>query len=384
MARDLHRIELGVQLTGENNQTGPSLLHGSAAPGGDTGPQDAAALGSVFMRSNGSVYKKAGSANSTADWTPLGDVTIDELSWRNEKVRAATIDTLAAGNYDPTTWSDNESALDHTDFSVGQYVIGDADGTPALFEVTAVGVGTGSDEITLAAASQAIAANDTFVVQSYLPDSPAGQEGQAIVHSPDGSSLVKIADVNWELATGINISSSYAAANGSISNADTVESAIEKLDGNQQDIQSASGLSQGDTTYGTFAGSSLADSQTSKALFQRVETLLEQMRGVQATGITTAAQVDAVPVASVKACKWLVEVFEEATPANRQALEVFALNDGSTGVDDTVYSKLKLGANFNLSISVDINGGNMRLMAASTSAGVTVTARRIEVVKSVL
>ena len=385
MSRDLHRVELGLQITGENSFTGPSILQGSAAPGGDGDIQDAAALGSIYLRSTGVIYKKIGSANSAADWDEVGNVTLDQLKWRNEKVIAATVDTVTAGTVDPTGFSDNESGLDGNDFSIGDYLIGDADGSPALFEVTAV---TSATDITVVAASQAIAANDTFIVQSYLPDSGASQEGQAIVHSPDGSSpLVKIGDVNWDFATGINISGGYTAANGTVSSADTVESAIEKLDGNQQDLQTLSGVAQGSTVLGAFSSPAsllLAATYTVKSAFQRVGDLLAQLRGVQATGITTAAPVDSVPVATVKACKWLVEAFEEATPANRQALEVFALNDGATGVDDTVYSKLKLGANFDLSISVDIDSGNMRLVAASTTAGVTVTARRIEVVKSVL
>jgi len=385
MARDLHRLELGVEITGLNGASGPRIIQGSAAPGGDGDIQDGAAVGSIYLRTSGEVYKKTGTANSAADWVTLGDVTIDELKWRNEKVIAATVDTVSAGSVDVTGFSDNESGLDGNDFSAGDYLIGDADGSPALFEVTAI---TSATDITVAAASQAIAENDTFVVQNYLPDSGASQEGQAIVHSPDGSSaLIKIGDVNWDFATGINLSSGYTAGNGTLSSSDTVESAIEKLDGNQQDLQSLSGVAQGSTVLGAFSSPAsllMAATYTVKSAFQRVGDLLAQLRGVQATGITTEATVDSVPVASVKACKWLVEAFEEAIPANREAFEVFALNDGSTGVDDTLYSKLKVGSGFNLSVSVDIDSGNMRLRAASTSGGVTVTARRIEVVKNVL
>jgi hypothetical protein len=430
MARTGHTIEKYLEIVGENGAkgSGPRVLQGSAAPGGDAGDQDAAPLGSLYLRSNGSVYSKKFSTNATSDWLTVGDVTIDQLSWRNETVRAATNQSLSAGSTDPTGWSDNES-LDDTDFTVGQYVLGDVDGTPALWEVTAIS----SPNITLAAASLPLAANDTFVVNSYLPDSGASQEVHAIVHFPSGSSApgVKISDLNWNFADGIGMGAGYTPANGTVSSGDTVQSAIQKLDANQQDLITLSGVAQGepdlgtftgdiiadDSTikaalqsletelvdtrdnvddlitlsgvaenaedFGTFTGSSLADAQTAKQLFQRIETLLEQMRGVQVTGITTAATVDSVPHASVKAVKWLVEVFEEATPANRVALEVYALNNGSA-VDDTAYAKLKTGSNFNLTISVDISGADMRLRAASTSAGVTVTARRIEVVKSVL
>lgn len=232
-------------------------------------------------------------------------------------------------------------------------------------------------------------------------------------------------------ADDIEIASPYVAASGDVTDADTVQSALEKIDGNNDAQDSLLGTSQGDTDLGTFTGDiisdnttvknalqeletelvdtrdnvddlislsgvaenatdfgsftgdSLADGQDAKELFQRIEVLLEQMRGVQVTGLTSLATVDSVPHASVKACKWLVEAFEEATPANRKAFEVYALNDG-TNVDDTVYSKLKIGSNFNLVLSVAISGADMVLQASSTTAGVTVTARRIEVVKSVL
>lgn len=383
MSRVLHAIERGLRIYAENSQTSyVDHLFGTGAPVGTSGETAAAPIGSLYSNStNGGIWKKIASTNSASDWSELGDVTIDELHWRNELVRAATNDTVSAGTVDPTAFSDNESGLDGNDFAVDEYLIGDVNGVPALFRVTAVNSAT---DITVAAASLPIADGDTFVVQNYLPDAGAAQEAQAILHIPAaGSPGIKIGDFNWAIATGINLSGAYAAASGNVAANDSVETAISKLDGVNDAQDSSLGLAQGATNFGTFTGVSLADSQSAKQLFQRIETLLEQLRGVQATGITTAATVDSVPHASVKSVKWLVEVFEEATPANRQAMEVFALNDG-TNVDNTVYSKLKLGANFNLTISVDISGADMRLRAASTTAGVTVTARRIEVVKSVL
>lgn len=436
MARSFFGIEKLLRIFSTNSDTSyVDFLFGSAAPGGDTGEQDDAPLGSLYIRQNGAsstIYQKIGTANSTADWQENGSSTATVGLWRPETVRATTNEALTAGATDPTAWADNDGSIDGTDFTVGEYVIGDADGTPALFEVTVVG---GANSITLAAAADPLAADDTFVSKSYLPDAPAGQEGTAIVNY-NGSVIIKLADVDWNFADGINMASAYSSSgvNGSISAADTVNSAIQKLEGNQEDIQTSLGTAQGDVDFGTFTGDIIADnvsakagmqaletelvdtrdnvddlitlsgepenstshaaftapaslllaaSQTARQLFQRIGDLLAQLRGVQATGITTAAPVDTVPHASVKACKWLVEAFEQATPANRKAFEVYALTDG-TNVTDTTYAKLKLGSNFDLSLSVDISGSDMRLVAASTSAGVTVTARRIEVVKSVL
>jgi hypothetical protein len=152
----------------------------------------------------------------------------------------------------------------------------------------------------------------------------------------------------------------------------------DEIDQNVDDLITLSGRPENSVDHGTFTGTLFADNQTSNALFQRIEDLLEEIKVVEVTGITTSTPVDSVPVATVSACKWLVEAFEEATPANKQAVEVYALNNGSA-VDDTVYAKLKVGSNFNLSISVDISGGNMRLLASSSTAGVTVRARRVQV-----
>jgi hypothetical protein len=441
MARSGHTIEKLIDLVAENGAKGSGVqfLFGAAAPGGDTGEQDDAPIGSIYARTDGKFYAKIADANSTADWEEKAAASVSNLNWRPELVQAATDDTLSAGaGQDPTSWTDNESGVDATNWSIGDYVIGDCDGTPALWEITAKVSGT---SITLAAAGTAIAANDTFVGQSYLPDSPGSQEVQAILHFPSTTSCVKIGDLNWDIATGIQISSGYTPGSGDITSSDTVESAIEKLDGNNDDQDTLLGTSQGDTnlgtftgatipdsssvkgalqsmetayeetdanvddlitlsgvaenstSFGTFTGDSLADSQTAKQLYQRIETLLEQMRGVEVTGLTTLADVDTVVVDDVCACAWQVCAFEEATPANKESFLVHAIHNGTasadaTLTDDTVYAKIKTGSNFNLVISTDVNGTGaaqtMRLRASSSTAGVTITARRIETTKSVL
>jgi len=382
MARQGFNFEKFFEILDENEQRGSGLkgFRVSAAPGGDAGEQDSAALGSIAMNdTTGAFYKKIANAGALADWEELTSSTVVATNWRPETVRASTNEALSAGVTDPTSWADNDGGLDGTAFSVGEYVYGDYDGTPALWEVTVVG---GASSITLAAASDPLADGDTFVTRNHLPD-PSGQEDEAIILY-NGSGSVKIADVNWEVADAIFLTAGYTAGNGNISASESVNSAIQKLDGNQQDIQSASGLTQGDVDYGSFTGDSLADAQTSKQLFQRVETLLEQLRGVESTGITTETVVDSVPVAT-GAVKWLVRISEDATPTNARAFEVWALNDGSTGSPDwSDYMKLKVGSNFNATIDVDVSGGSMRLKITSSTAGVTATVRRIEVVESVL
>ena len=115
-------------------------------------------------------------------------------------------------------------------------------------------------------------------------------------------------------------------------------------------------------------------------IIQKITDFLGNLRSVEVNSLTAQAAVDSVPVATIGACKWFVHVFEEATPANREAFEIFAINDG-TNADFNEVSKLKLGStggNF-VNASVDVSGGNMRLLLVSNTAGLTCRVRRVAV-----
>lgn len=383
MSRNFFGIEKGLELYAENGGLLIRFLSGTAVPDGLL-DQAAAPIGSIYFRSgtNG-IYEKVLNNGNAADWELNGAAAASIGKWREEKVVVVTNDTVSVGVRDLTASpfaDDNGTLITAADFVVGNHIIADADGTPVLLKVTAVA----SPDVTFAAADAPMVAEDTFIAINYLPDADGG-ENRAIVNF-NGSVMVKISDVDWSLATGINLSSGYAAAAGNPVAGDTLESAVAKIDGNVDALNTLSGVAQGATNLGSWTSPvDLLFSATStvKALFQRIGDLLMQFRGVQVASITTATMVDQVPVATVKAVKWFVTAFEIATPANAHAFEVYALNNG-TLVDDNLVSKLKVGSNFNLTTNVDISGGNMRLMIASTTGGVTVTARRIEVVKSVL
>lgn len=483
MSRENFSVEKAISIFKENSDTERiDLLFGAGVPGGDAGEQDDAPIGSLYLQVNGSgstIFQKKSSANSAADWEENGSSSLQIGTFRPERVVTATDETLSAGARDLTAspFTDDEAPLlTAADFVVGNYVIGGSSSSPVLYEVTDVT----APNITLAVAANQFAQDDTFVVRSYLPDSPGDQEAQSILNY-NGSIMIKIADFNFAIATGINLSGSYAAASGDVAAGDTVEEAISKIDGNNdaqdtllgaaqgdtdlgvfpgatittgnsvkgalseieaayeetdtnvddlitlsgmpensqdlgsfpgavisdgQDVKGAlseleakdeaqdvivteidgnvddlialSGMPENSTDLGSFNGDLLADGLNNKSALQRIEDLLEEMKSREATGVTAEASVDEVPVATYKACKWLVQASEDANPANVKAFEIYAVNDG-TSADDTTYAKLRMGANFDLSLSVDVSGGNMRLRASSSSAGVTVRARRIGV-----
>ena len=423
MSRENYGVERGLRIYDENSDTAfIDVLSGSGAPPGTSGKTDEASVGSLYTdRSNGDLYRKIADTSSASDWDKASDISIDELNWRNEKVRFITNDTLSAGNQDITALTDNDDMV-IGDINVGEYAIGDCDGSPALFEITAK---PGGNDITLAVAGQAIASNDTFIVQQYLPD-PTGQENAAIVHVPTaGSPCVKISDFDWALATGINLSSGYAASGGDPSAGDTVEEAIAKLDDNLDDLTSAVGVSQGDQNMGTYTGSLINDNESAKQNIQQLESEAEAIRTTQGTsvgdtnmgtytgdylndnesvkqniqqletaaehypevetGVSSATVLDSVNVDQFRSCAWLVTAFDEANPADVKSAIVHAANNGTssadaTGTDDNVSSLLVSGS-FNTNISITLTGTGasqvMNLVVNTSEPNVTYTAARM-------
>lgn len=428
MARDFFTLEKGIHVTGENSDVGVKYLFGSPVAGGTT-ETDGAEVGSLYIRTaTGHLYQKITAGSGTDKWMRIANLNdLQTFTWRPEKVTAATGQAAPSSgstiDLSSAPFSDDDSpTLAGADFTVDDYIIFGVGGTPKLMRVSVVA----GDVITVVDASSALVANNNFVVKHYLPDAPDAQEKQAIVHY-DGTNIIKLADFNWELATGIKLSSGYSAVNGNITTADTVESAIQKLDGNQQDIQSASGLSQGAVNYGSFSGSLLADNQTSKQLFQALETEAEAVRttlGTSAgatdmgaytggvltdnastktniqelsnaiedilirtsvTGITTTQTVDQVLVDNYCAVIFEVCISLDSDPSRKQYLEVRAIHNGTptadaTTTDDDVTHKLKTGTSFDATVAVDLNGTGvtqyMRLRIGATSAVSVKVARR--------
>jgi hypothetical protein len=75
MARTGFTIEKFLQMVSENGDSGATLLFGSGAPGGDTNAQDAAELGSGYLRTdNFEFYQKLANAGAAADWYSYGSL----------------------------------------------------------------------------------------------------------------------------------------------------------------------------------------------------------------------------------------------------------------------------------------------------------------------
>jgi hypothetical protein len=190
--------------------------------------------------------------------------------------------------------------------------------------------------------------------------------------------------------TGVTIPDSSTTA-GALQ---SLETAYEETDANVDDLITLSGVAENSTDLGTFTGVTIPDSSTNKAALQSLETALEAIEGgfaVLVTGITTLQDIDTVLVDDVHSLEYEIVAWEEATPANKIFQKITALHDGTAAadaanVDDTVHTKLKVGANFNIVITVDLNGAagtqTMRLRASSSTAGVSMEVRRTGVLVS--
>jgi hypothetical protein len=378
MARQNFSIEKGLSIFTENGTEQVDLLIGDGAPSAD------APLGSVYKDyTNGNVYHKAASGAGADKWLRFANTNdLKDLSFRSERVIAATGQALAAGTIDlvANPFSDDDApTLVAADFIVGDYIISGVGGTVKLFKVTAVS----GDTITIAEETEnVLAANDNFIVKYYLPDSPDAQEKEALVHY-NGAAIIKIADMNWDVADGIKLPSGYTAGNGSITSADSVNSAIQKLDGNQQDLQTLSGVAQGSTNLGSFTGNIIPDDQNNKEALQALETAVES--GIQKSldNVTTEVSLDELLVDNFQSALYQISVSLVSDESKREVILFECLHDGTPSsdaakVDDTSFAKLKLNGGTPFTVKADLSGsGASQVMRVRLSASSAIKVRSV-------
>lgn len=293
MSRDFFRLEKGIAVTGENSNVGVHLLFGADVPG-SIAQEINAEVGSIYQRTTGEVYVKKVAGSGADKWSRLADVTdIANLDFRSTaNVLTANVEPGELGTIDfaATQYSDDDIAyLGAADHTLGDYILFGAGGTEVAYrvvDITGDVVTFSKDAAHATFPVQALAASDMFLVTNYLPDSPDSQEKQAIVQY-NGSAYIKVGDVNWDLADGINLATGYAAASGDVTDADTVQSALQKIDGNVDAIEDAVGVAQGATDMGTYTGSIISDNQSAKENIQELEVDAEALQS--AVGIAPEA-----------------------------------------------------------------------------------------------
>lgn len=395
MSRELFGLEQGIHILSENGDTGVMLIFGSAAPGSIGTFDDAAEVGSVYFRTNGQHYQKHTSGSGIDKWRRMANSDdLLNLSWRSDKVTVltSTVAPIEGGTIDLSAvhfTDDDTPFLDGSDFSLGDYVLFGHGGTEEIHRVTNI-VG---DVLTFTKNAvhatypvDPLSENDAFLVKHYLPDSPDAQEKQALV-TFSGGVYVKLGDVNWDVATGINLSVGYVAGSGNITSSDTVESAIEKLDGNLDNTTLTIGRDiQSDTHMGSYTGGLLTTDQNIKTNIQELSDAIANQENTD--GVTTEDTMDEILVDEVLAVEWFVTCCLVSNKSQRKTFKIVAHHNGIVGgadansVDDNLFSKLKTGSIFNSVFSVDLNGvttAQVMRLRASASAAIDVKVTRREI-----
>lgn len=256
MALQKFEIEQGLSIHNPSSNSRVEHIFGFGAPADD------APVGSLYSEtSSGGQYIKVAAGFGAANWKLLAtseSVSAAIGTWRPERVVLVTNEVQGPGVRDVVAnpFSDDEGTpVPTSDFLIGNYIIADASGTPFLLKIE----NQSGDLVYLGLPDMPMVKDDTFVARHYLPDVD-GQEGPAIVNY-NGSVMVKLADADWGRADALALAPSYASQTGSISAADTVESAIEKLDGNLgvqaqalSDLTTAIGIPANQTTMGDLSG----------------------------------------------------------------------------------------------------------------------------------
>lgn len=154
---------------------------------------------------------------------------------------AVVASTFSGGNSRVFEDDDANNQFQVADVNVGDYALFLKPGQEPKLMVCRddLGVKKWYDETEADVAKQLerqVQADDTFIVENDLLDSPDEHENQAIYHIEGGTpkTAIKIGDIDWQSATGIDIGTGYTQGAGgeTVTVGDTIQQAIQKLDGN--------------------------------------------------------------------------------------------------------------------------------------------------------
>ena len=207
------------------------------------------------------------------------------IAWR-AKVKAITASTSLRSASELTALStllpfsdDQTPVMVIGDFAIGDYIISENGATSKLWKLNS------SMQIT-AVGFNALAVGDTFFVQNDILDTIAARETSAI-YTFTGTAMAKMSDVDWQFATGIDLSGAYAAAAGTVAAGNTVEAAIQKIDGNANALISLSGQAGGSTNLGAATGNIVSANSTVKAAINSLDSSASNL--ITLTGVAKDA-----------------------------------------------------------------------------------------------
>ena len=415
MALDLFRINKGLDLQLDDLSTNSNVLVGNGLPGGDAGAEDAAPIGSIYMRTDSDVngmqlyWKKTTTQNSSADWSQGADKTYVDavasgISWREPakvldatvyaNIAAAVTAANVADTVDGVTIIAGDRVL-FTNLTTGAdnvYIVSGSTGnwtftadTNSATDGDAILVqqGTSADQqwvydgtawVQFGAASTA----ELGYIRSFIgktgpgSESPTYSSTEVVTQASNLETAIGAVDAAFGTGAITNDGGNYAISDDmswGVGGTLTVTTALNDLNdtiGNGTFTSSGTNITSGDSVYTSI-------DNLNEAIIPLQRGALEISGSQVAATLTT---MDTLPVASATQAKWLIQVRSTGTPANRRAIELHAMTDG-TLTDHTEYAVLKLGAVIpGLDFNVAISGANMILTVNSTG-GVDYVVKRI-------
>lgn len=397
MAQDLFRIGLGLDIEASDGLSNAYILQGSGNPGGDAAEQDAAPIGSIYMRNDVEVnelqfyYKFSTTNNSAADWKQATskeyvDAIASGLSWREPiLVHDANVyaDITAA-----------ETAANVADTVDGVVI---SSGSRILFS----NLTTGNENVYIVSGS-----SGAWV---FTEDTNLATDGDALLVQQgtyaeeqwtfDGTSWVQFGSAAGSLElgflrsfigkTGPGAETPTYTSTDVVTQGDNLETAIGRLDASigtriytndnvvvdGQDVTLS--IDALDTALGsrTYTNDNVVvDGETITDSIDGLDTAVGvlQNNSLEVTGTNVVAvagiTLDTLPLADATQAQWMVQVRETGTPANRRGVIIHAFNDGLALIDYSRSNILKLGLPIiGFSLTADINGTDMRLRLVATN-----------------
>jgi hypothetical protein len=317
----------GISLLDPNFDSGVDILHGNGVPGGDTGEQDAAPIGSLYLQRNATIYNtyvKIANNGNTNDWIPFVTKDIFDNYVQNVPFR------FPVTVVDPTSYA-NVGALpltgvvDGVTLSVGDRVLFTGlSGTQSQ-------IATWDGSAWLIDSSPDMDGDVVFVQQGTEADTIWGFDGTNWVKMLDKSTLPSVSDIEQYIGKPSGSANPNYTNTNIVTQGSDLTTAISDLDGAVANIQ---------------------------------QTLQPQ----SVTNVTTTTVIDSVPITGSDVIEWRIGIVDAATPSKRLTTKVVAMYDGVGTVKFTKYSTIKSGGINGVTLDVVLNGGNIELTVQSTDA----------------
>ena len=410
MATDLFGVIKGLNIQTDDFNLGAHVLVGSGLPGGDGAEQDAAPVGSIYLRTDpntGKVqlfWKVSTTNNSNADWETAAsqsyvDAVAAGLSWR-EPVRVLDSTSYADSSVFPTTGvvdgvtlNDQDRVLFTNVTATGQSNVWIWNASTLTWtedtnqesdgDILAVQDGTHAEELWIYDGTSWILFNasgntsEIGFIRQFVGKTGPGAElptySSTFVVTQSANLETAIGELDTTFGSGVvtnktpnyPLTNDFTWAGGTL----TLTDGFNNLN---DAIGSRTYTNQNYITNGETLTLSL------DKLDQQLGTVNNYHKQSTLTNVDASLglTVDSIPLTDADEVKWIVRVRENAAPGNVYAAEIFAVTDG-TNVDYTKYGVLRLGTAIpGIQVSVVLSGGALNLQVTATPL-VDIIVRRV-------